>query len=249
MNRPILSIKNLKVTVENKEILNDITLDVMPGQVHAIMGPNGSGKSSLAYTLMGHPRYSIDAGSIEIDQELINDLSPDKRAKKGLFLAMQHPYEIEGVPYKHFLRQAYNAMYDGTPQQLRLKEFNIYLAEKMALLKMDAAYAERPINVGFSGGEKKRAEILQLAVLQPRIAILDEIDSGLDVDALKIVCSGINTAKQQNPHMAIIIITHYPRILDFIKPDFVHVLAQGKIVKSGNAHLAQEIEQSGYQEN
>ncbi len=248
VNENTFKIENLHVTVDEKQILNGIYLEVKPGQVHAIMGPNGSGKSSLAYTTMGHPGYKITDGIIEISGKIINDLSPDKRAKAGLFLAMQHPFEIEGIPYKDFLRHAYNALYDGTDKQLRIKDFNNLLLEKLNLLKMDRTYANRSVNVGFSGGEKKRAEILQLATLQPKIAILDEIDSGLDIDALKIVCDGINTIRKQNPSMSLILITHYPRILNYVKPDFVHVLQKGKIVRSGGMELANELEKVGYQE-
>lgn len=244
----ILKIHDLHVAVEDKQVLNGISLTINPGQVHAIMGPNGSGKSSLAYTTMGHPRYEITAGEITFGNDLLNELSPDKRAKLGLFLAMQHPHEIDGIPYKDFLRQAYNALYDGTDKQLRIKEFNLMLLEQLTLLKMDPEFANRSVNVGFSGGEKKRAEILQLAVLKPKIAILDEIDSGLDIDALKIVCHGINEIKKQNPSMSLVLITHYPRILEYLHPDAVHVLQKGKIARSGGAELAKELEQAGYAE-
>lgn len=244
----LLSINNLHVTIQDKQVLNGISLAVKPGQVHAIMGPNGSGKSSLAYTTMGHPRYEITSGEIVFDGQLLNELSPDKRAKLGLFLAMQHPFEVEGIPYKDFLRHAYNSLYDETEKQLRIKDFNNMLLEKLNLLKMEPSFANRSVNVGFSGGEKKRAEILQLATLQPKLAILDEIDSGLDIDALKIVCNSINIVREQNPSMALILITHYPRILEYLKPDFVHVLQHGKIVRSGGAELAKELEQAGYQE-
>lgn len=242
----LLNVENLHVQVEEKQILNGISLQIAPGQVHAIMGPNGSGKSSLAYTLMGHPRYTITEGTITLCDQIINELSPDKRAKLGMFLAMQHPLEIEGIPLKDFLRQAYNALYDGTEKQLRIKEFNALLTEKLELLKMDPQFVERPINVGFSGGEKKRAEILQLAVLQPKLIVLDEIDSGLDIDALKIVCSGINAIKQSNPEVAIVLITHYQRILDYLLPNFVHVIQGGIITRSGGPELASSLEQEGY---
>lgn len=243
----LLSFQNLHASIEDKQILNDISCTVNAGEIHALMGPNGSGKSSLAYTLMGHPRYQIDSGSIVFDGTTINDLSPDKRAKLGMFLALQHPIEIEGVPYKDFLRQAYNTLYDGTDKQLRIKEFNALLKEKLELLKMDPSFIERSVNVGFSGGEKKRAEVLQLAVLQPKLVILDEIDSGLDIDALKIVCQGINAVKKAHPSMAIILITHYQRILNYIKPDFVHVLQDGAIKRSGDASLAEALEAEGYE--
>jgi len=243
----LLDVKNLHVSIEEKQILNGISLTIQPGQVHAIMGPNGSGKSSFAYTLMGHPRYTITDGQMIFCNETINELSPDKRAKLGLFLAMQHPLEIEGIPLKDFLRQAYNALHDGTPKQLRLKEFAHHLAKKIELLKMDLSFVERPINVGFSGGEKKRSEMLQLAVLEPKLAILDEIDSGLDIDALRIVCNSINSIRQANPEMSFLLITHYQRILDYLTPDFVHVMQNGKIIRSGGAELAQELEKVGYE--
>jgi len=243
----LLSVNNLAVSVEDKQVLNGLDLTIQPGKVHAIMGPNGSGKSSFAYTLMGHPRYEVTQGSITFDGQDITTLTPDKRAKLGIFLAMQHPLEIEGVSLKDFLRQAYNALYDGTDKQLRLKEFAEHLIGKLHLLKMDTEFAERPINVGFSGGEKKRAEMLQLAVLQPKLAILDEIDSGLDVDALKTVCAAINTIKHDNPTMSVLLITHYKRILDYVPADTVHILQGGKIVKSGGPELADEVEKIGYE--
>ena len=242
----MLSIKNLKVSVDDTQILNGINLDVKPGEFHVIMGPNGSGKSSLSYTIMGHPRYTITEGTISVDGAVINDLSPDKRAKLGIFLAMQHPLEIEGVTLKDFLRQAYNALYDGTPRQLRLKEFALHLISKLDLLGIDVSFAERPINVGFSGGEKKRAEMLQLAVLQPKMVILDEIDSGLDVDALKTVCQALNTIKAANPELSVILITHYSRILQHLNPQFVHILQKGNLVQSGGVELALTIEDSGF---
>lgn len=243
---PLLKIHNLKVTIDDKPVLNGIDVTINPGQMHAIMGPNGSGKSSLSYTIMGHPAYHITDGEIVFDGKAINDLSPDKRAKLGIFQAMQHPVEIEGIPLKEFLRTAYNALYDGTPQQLRLKEFAQHLIKKLHLLGMDASFAERAINVGFSGGEKKQAETLQLAVLHPKLAIIDEIDSGLDIDALKKVCNAINKVRSENPDMAILLITHYKRILEYLNPDIIHVLQGGKIVRSGGPELADELEKEGY---
>ena len=243
----LLEVRNLQVSIEDKKILNGISLTIKPGQVHAIMGPNGSGKSSLSYTIMGHPRYTITGGEILFCDQLINELSPDKRAKLGLFLAMQNPLEVEGIPLKDFLRQAYNALHDGTPKQLRLKEFAHHLANKLELLKMDLSFVERPVNVGFSGGEKKRSEMLQLAVLEPKLAILDEIDSGLDIDALRIVCNSINAIRAANPETSFLLITHYQRILDYVTPDFVHVMQDGKIVRSGGPELAQELEKIGYE--
>jgi Fe-S cluster assembly ATP-binding protein len=234
-------------------VLKGITLSVNERKTHVIMGPNGSGKSSLALTLMGHPNYKVSSGTVAFCGKIIvsavdeRTFSSDKRARMGMFLAMQHPYEIEGVSYKDFLRQAYNAIYDGTEKQLRIKDFHTMLLKKLELLKMDEEFINRSVNVGFSGGEKKRAEILQLAVLQPKLAILDEIDSGLDVDALKIVCDGINVERENNPKMSIILITHYQRVLKYIKPDSVHVMQDGRIVSSGGGELAEELEKRGFE--
>lgn len=243
----LLSIKNLSVSIEETSILKGINLDVKTGQMHAIMGPNGSGKSSMAYALMGHPRYDVTNGSMKLLSSDLSELSPDKRAKQGMFLALQHPLEIEGVALKDFLRQSYNALYDGTERQLKLRQFAKHLIEKLYLLKMDVEFGERPLNVGFSGGEKKKAEILQLAVLQPKLAILDEIDSGLDIDALKTVCEAINTVRKDNPEMSFVVITHYKRILEYLNPDFVHVLQDGKIVRSGGPEVADDLEEHGYE--
>ncbi|MCB9492911.1 MAG: Fe-S cluster assembly ATPase SufC [Epsilonproteobacteria bacterium] len=242
----LLSVQNLRVSIEDKPVLDGIDLDIKPGQIHVIMGPNGSGKSSFAQTLMGHPRYEVTDGQVLFGSTLVNELSPDKRAKLGMFLAMQSPLEIEGLSLKHFLRYAYNAQYDGTDKQLRLKQFAHLLIEKLDMLDMDTKFAERALNVGFSGGERKRVEMLQLAVLQPKLAILDEIDSGLDIDALKVVCNTLNTVKADNPGMAVLLITHYTRILKHINADVVHVLRDGKVVRSGGPELAQELETEGY---
>lgn len=242
----MVSINTLKASIENKQILNGIDLEIKPGHMHVIMGPNGSGKSSLAYTMMGHPAYQITDGQINFNGQSILNLSPDKRAKLGIFLAMQHPAEIEGIALKNFLRQAYNTLYDGTPQQLRLKEFAQHLLQKLHTLNMDSQFVERSLNVGFSGGEKKRAEMLQLAVLQPKFAILDEIDSGLDIDALKAVCHALNVVRKDNPDMSILLITHYKRILDHLSPNTIHVMRDGKIVRSGGPELADELEKDGY---
>ncbi len=243
---PLLLVDNLHVSVGEKEVLKGLSLQVQPGEVCAIMGPNGSGKSSLALTLMGHPRYAVLTGSINFLGESVNELSPDKRAKLGIFLGMQHPFEIEGVLYKDFLRQAYNALYDGTPHQMRIRDFHKMLLERLDLLHMDHAFIDRAVNVGFSGGEKKRAEMLQVAVLQPKLVILDEIDSGLDIDALRQVAGALNKVRELHPDMAVVLITHYQRILQYVNPTTVHLLNNGVIVKSGSADLVAQLEQSGY---
>ncbi len=244
--KKILEIKDLIVSIDNKHVLNGVNLNITPGEIHAIMGPNGSGKSSLAYTLAGRPGYNIVSGKILLDGQELNNLSVDVRAKKGLFLSFQAPYEIEGLTLKKFLRESYNALYNKTDKALSFDGFNKYLQEKIELLNIDSKFLDRSLNVGFSGGEKKKTEVLQLAVLQPRFVILDELDSGLDVDALCTVCAGINKIKKNNPDMTIIVITHYSNILKFLEPDFVHVFKNGKIVLSGNKYLAHKIEQEGY---
>lgn len=242
----LLQINNIHVAIEQKQVLNGLSMAVKPGEVCAIMGPNGSGKSSLALTLMGHPRYPISSGTITFAGELINELPPDKRAKCGIFLGMQHPYEIEGIPYKHFLHQAYNALYDGTPRQMRIRDFHKMLLQQLDLLHMDHSFIDRSVNVGFSGGEKKRAEMLQVAVLKPKLVILDEIDSGLDIDALRQVAEALNKIRQANPEMAVILITHYQRILQYVTPSTIHLLQGGTIVKSGSPELVAQLELSGY---
>ena len=236
-----LEIKDLKVKIEDKEILKGITLNVDKNQVVALMGPNGSGKSTLAYALMGHPKYEITNGKIILNGEDVKDSSPDERAKKGLFLSFQYPQEIAGVSVSNFLRTALNAKREN---KISVLDFHKLLQEKMALLKMDKSFATRYLNEGFSGGEKKRAEILQMAVLQPKIAILDETDSGLDIDALKTVAEGVNSLK--GPETGILIITHYQRILNYITPDKVHIVMKGNIVKSGGKELALQVEEKGY---
>jgi Fe-S cluster assembly ATP-binding protein len=242
-----LLIQNLKVAVEDKPVLNGVNLEINSGELHVIMGPNGSGKSSLALTLMGHPKYQIKSGQIEFCKQDITNLKPDVRAKLGLFLAMQNPYEIEGVPLKHLIREAYNQIYNNTPKQLKLNEFNQLLDQKIQELKISPQLAERATNVGFSGGEKKRAEILQMAILQPRLAVLDEIDSGVDVDALQIICSQINQIREMQKDSSFILITHNPKLLDNITPNFVHIMKEGKIVRSGSRELIKEIEQKGFE--
>ncbi len=236
-----LEIKDLHVSVAGKRILNGVNLKIRQGELHALMGPNGSGKSTLSYALMGHPKYVIEKGEILLNGENITQLKADKRAKLGLFLGFQHPVEIPGVMLKNFLWKTYKSLNNG----ISFVDFNEILSQKLELLKMDATFAARYLNEGFSGGEKKRAEVLQLSVLKPKIAVCDEIDSGLDVDSLKIVANGINKLAQEG--MGIFLITHYQRILNYVKPDFVHVLVNGKIVKSGDCNLAKEVEDKGYE--
>ena len=240
-----LDIKDLHVSVEGKPILKGLSLTVNKGENHAIMGPNGSGKSTLANTLMGHPKYVVDKGDILIDGENIVKLSPDKRAKKGLFLAFQYPHEVSGVSVFNFLRASFNSISE-TPDSkpLSIIGFRKYLREKMEILGVEESFVKRYLNEGFSGGEKKKSEILQMAVLKPKIAVLDETDSGLDIDALKIVSEAINI--MSGPDLGILLITHYQRILKYVKPEFVHVLIDGRIVKSGSMSLAEELENKGY---
>lgn len=240
------STKNLVTTVDDKIILNGVNLDIEPGSIHALMGPNGSGKSTLANTIMGHPRYKITQGTISFLNAIINALPTNKRAQTGLFLTFQNAPEIEGVVFKDLLRQSYKALYDNTDKKLNIKEFNQHLATQMQLLGMDKTMIQRSVNAGFSGGEKKRAEMLQLAVLQPKLAILDEIDSGLDIDALKTICQALLTIKKQLPEMALLIITHNLKVFDYLNPDVVHIFKKGTIVKSGDKKLIHELEKKGY---
>ncbi|WP_276480703.1 Fe-S cluster assembly ATPase SufC [Paraflavitalea pollutisoli] len=241
----MLSIKNLKASVEGKEILKGLNLEVNAGEVHAIMGPNGSGKSTLASVLTGKEAYDVTGGQALFEGKDLLDLSPEDRAREGVFLAFQYPVEIPGVSNINFLKTALNEIraYKGLPN-LEAKEFLKLLKEKQKLLEFDAALANRSLNEGFSGGEKKRNEIFQLAMLDPKLAILDETDSGLDIDALRIVSRGVN--KLRNGKNSFIIITHYQRLLEYIVPDFVHVLYKGQIVKSGTKELALELEEKGY---
>jgi len=239
-----LEVKDLHVKIDDKEILKGIDLELEKGKVIAIMGPNGSGKSTLAYALMGHPRYEITKGKILLNGEDVTNEPADVRAKKGLFLSFQYPQEISGVTVSNFLRTALNAKRKDD-DKISVPDFHKVLQEKMKLLKFDKKFALRYLNEGFSGGEKKKAEILQMAVLNPIIGILDETDSGLDIDSLKIVAEGINAIK--GPEMGVLLITHYQRILNFITPDSVHIVMEGKIVKSGGKELALQVEEKGYE--
>ena len=241
----MLDIKNLKVTAEGKEILRGVDLHVDAGEVHAIMGPNGSGKSTLARALAGHPAYEVTEGSVTYEGRDLLDMDPDERAREGVFMAFQYPVEIPGVNNAYFLKAALNAKrkHHGQPE-LDAMEFMQLIKEKATLLDIDQGMLSRAVNEGFSGGEKKRNEIFQMALLEPRLAILDETDSGLDIDALKTVASGVNAMR--SPHRAIIVVTHYQRLLDYIVPDYVHVLSGGRIVKSGEKDLALELEKRGY---
>ena len=238
-----LIIKDLHVSVEGQRILNGVDLVVKKGEVCVLMGPNGSGKSTLAYTLMGHPKYIVDKGEAWYKGKNILELKPDERAKLGLFLSFQYPQEIPGVSVSNFLRTAYNSV---KAQKISVPEFVKLLKESMNLLKIEDSFARRYLNEGFSGGEKKRTEILQLAVLQPEIAILDETDSGLDIDSLKIVANGVNSLI--GAERGFLIITHYQRILDYITPDRTHIMVKGRIVKSGGKEIAHELEAKGYDE-
>jgi Fe-S cluster assembly ATP-binding protein len=241
-----LVIKGLQVSVEaeggEREILRGVDLTIQSGQTHAIMGPNGSGKSTLAYSIAGHPKYTITGGTVTLDGKDVLEMSVDERAKAGLFLAMQYPVEVPGVSVSNFLRTAVTAVRGEAP---KIREWISEVKSAMGSLNMDTAFSERNLNEGFSGGEKKRHEILQLELLKPKIAILDETDSGLDIDALRIVSEGVNRVKQ-NSNMGVMLITHYTRILRYIKPDFVHVFAAGKIVEEGGAELAEKLEEKGY---
>ena len=242
----ILQIKNLHVSVETdqgtKEILKGVDLTIRSGEIHAVMGPNGSGKSTLAYSIAGHPKYQVTHGEILLDGENVLEMSVDERARAGLFLAMQYPVEIPGVSVSNFLRTAKTAITGEAPA---LRTWIKEVRESMDNLKMDPTFSERNVNEGFSGGEKKRHEILQMELLKPRFAVLDETDSGLDVDALKIVSEGVNRAHAAND-LGVLLITHYTRILKYIKPDFVHVFVDGKVAEEGGAELADRLEAEGY---
>jgi Fe-S cluster assembly ATP-binding protein len=238
-----LEIKNLRVAIGESEIIRDLSLTVRTGEVHAIMGPNGSGKSTLAKVIAGHPDYRVTSGEVLMDGENVFELDPDERARRGLFLAFQYPSEIPGVTIANFLRAAAQSrLPEG--EELEATDYYARLYEKMDLLNMDRSFTSRAVNEGFSGGEKKRCEILQMAMLEPRFAILDETDSGLDIDALKVVAHGVNSLR--SPNLGVLLITHYQRLLNYIIPDFVHVMVQGRIVRSGGKDLALELEEKGY---
>ncbi|HYK03705.1 MAG TPA: Fe-S cluster assembly ATPase SufC [Thermoanaerobaculia bacterium] len=241
----MLEIKNLQAGIEGKQILNGLDLTINPGEVHAIMGPNGSGKSTLANVLAGRPKYEVTGGTVTFEGKDLLELPTEERAREGVFLAMQYPVEIPGVNNIYFLKAALNAMRKHHGQEeLDAMEFLQLAREKMKVVELDESFMNRGVNEGFSGGEKKRNEIFQMAVLDPKLAILDETDSGLDIDALRIVAEGVNALRSE--HHSVLVITHYQRLLRYLVPDFVHVLANGRIVKSGGKELAEELEQKGY---
>jgi Fe-S cluster assembly ATP-binding protein len=247
MAQPLLKITNLhaEIAEEGTEILKGVDLEINDGEIHAIMGPNGSGKSTLSKVISGHPAYEVTDGDILFRGESVLDMEPDERANAGIFLAFQYPVEIPGVSIANFLRTAINAK---RGEEIDIFDFQDMLVEKMELLEMDPVFAERSVNDGFSGGEKKRNEILQLAMLEPTLAIMDETDSGLDIDALKVVSAGINKIKSEHvTDMAVLLITHYQRMLNYVKPDFVHVMVGGRIVRSGGPELALTLEDQGYE--
>ena len=243
---PILEIKNLKAAINNIEILKDLNLTINRGEIHAIMGPNGSGKSTFSKVIAGHPAYQVLSGDIFFKNQTILNLEPDERSHLGIFLAFQYPIEIPGVSNEDFLRLAYNSkLKSNNENEIDPIEFLSVIDEKLKIIDMSSTFLSRNVNEGFSGGEKKRNEILQMALLDPELAILDEIDSGLDIDALKIISKGINNFMNKNK--AIILITHYQRLLDYVQPDYIHVMQDGKIIKTGNAQLAEELEKKGYE--
>lgn len=247
-NSPILKIENLqaKVAEEDLQILKGVDLELNAGEIHAIMGPNGSGKSTLSKVLAGHPGYEVTGGRALFKGEDVLELEADERSRAGIFLAFQYPVEIPGVSIANFLRTALQAHMGD--EELDLFEFQDLLLDRMKMLEMDPAFAERPVNDGFSGGEKKRNEILQMACLKPTLALMDETDSGLDIDALRIVSEGVNKLKAENPDMTVLLITHYQRLLNYIKPDFVHVMVEGRIVESGGPEIALRLEEEGYKD-
>jgi Fe-S cluster assembly ATP-binding protein len=243
MASPNLQIENLRVSIEDKEIVKGLNLNIKGGEIHAIMGPNGTGKSTLASALMGHPTYTVTGGSVTLDGQDVLAMKVDERARAGLFLAMQYPAEVPGVSNANFIRSALNAK-RGEGNEVPVMKFHRSLQQRMKQLSIDPVFAERYLNEGFSGGEKKRNEILQMSMLEPRIVILDEIDSGLDIDALKIVADGVNAIKSSE--VAFLVITHYQRLLNYVVPDHVHVMMQGRIVRSGGKELAEQLEAEGY---
>lgn len=243
MSQPKFVIDGLKASINNKEILKGVNLEIKGGEIHTIMGPNGTGKSTLASSLMGHPKYEVTSGSVTLDGENILDMDVDKRARAGLFLGMQYPSEIPGVTNADFLRSAINSRREEG-KEISLIKFIRLMEKQMKELEMEPQFMHRYLNEGFSGGEKKRNEILQMMMLEPRLVILDEIDSGLDIDALKIVAAGVNAMRSEE--RGFLIITHYQRLLSYVKPDFVHVMMQGRIVKSGGPELAEKLEAEGY---
>ena len=248
MAAPLLQVVNLhaEIAEEGTEILRGVDLEIGEGEIHAIMGPNGSGKSTLSKVISGHPSYEVTDGDILFRGESILDREPDERAQSGIFLAFQYPVEIPGVSIANFMRTALNAK---RGEEIDIFDFQDLLVEKMQLLEMDPTFAERSVNEGFSGGEKKRNEILQLALLEPTLAVMDETDSGLDIDALKVVSAGINKIKSQHQtDMAVLLITHYQRMLNYVKPDYVHVMVDGRIIRSGGPELALELEEKGYEQ-
>jgi len=242
-----LIVNNLHVSIEDKTILTGVNLNIKQGEVHAIMGPNGTGKSTLAYALMGHPKYEVAKGEILVDGESVMQMAADERSRAGIFLAFQYPVSISGVTVANFLRTALNShrKYADPPREdISILDFRKLLKSKMDLLEMDYSFGGRYLNDGFSGGEKKRTEVLQMAVLEPAFAVLDETDSGLDIDAIRIVSEGVNALK--GPKMGVVVITHYQRILNYIKPDFVHIMFDGRIVESGSEELSLQLEEQGY---
>ncbi|HEX6938642.1 MAG TPA: Fe-S cluster assembly ATPase SufC [Longimicrobiales bacterium] len=247
MSEPLLKISDLHAAVaeDGTPILKGVDLELNVGEIHAIMGPNGSGKSTLAKVLSGHPAYEVTGGSVLYRGQDLLALEPDERARAGVFLAFQYPMEIPGVSIANFLRTAVQAK--NPDQEVDIFDFQEQLLERMQLLEMDPSFAERSVNDGFSGGEKKRNEILQMAMLEPALAVMDETDSGLDIDALKIVANGVNKLHEERPEMTVLMITHYQRLLNYIKPQFVHVMAGGRIVQSGGPELALELEEKGYE--
>jgi len=238
----MLEIKNLEINVENKKILDGISLEIKPGEIHALMGPNGSGKTSLSFSVMGHPKYKITNGKIFFNEQDITNLTADKKANLGIFLGFQYPSELSGITIRQFLKKVSDKFNPG----LSVKEFQNILGEKSEQLKIDESLISRSLNQGFSGGEKKKCEILQMSIIKPKLAILDEPDSGVDIDSLKILAENIKKIAKEN-NTAILLITHYNRILNYLKPDFVHIINNGKIVMSGNYNLAEELEQKGYE--